>query len=88
MIHNLSSQWHLAVINAFDAWDVTTGSPGVIVGILDSGTEWTHSDLGIGSDTYQNIYLNPGEDVWTNPNDPTTGNGIDDDNNGLIDDWK
>jgi subtilisin family serine protease len=85
---DLSSQWHLSAINAFDAWDITTGSPDVIVGIFDTGTDWTHSDLGIGSDTYQNIYLNPGEDVWTDQNDPTTGNGIDDDNNGLIDDWK
>ncbi|MDR2805318.1 MAG: S8 family serine peptidase [Dysgonamonadaceae bacterium] len=85
---NLSSQWHLSKINVYDAWDITMGSPDVIVGILDSGTEWTHSDLGIGSDTYQNIYLNPGEDIWTNQNNPATGNGIDDDNNGFIDDWK
>jgi len=42
----------------------------------------------MGSNTYQNIRLNPGEDVWSNPNNPATGNGIDDDGNGLVDDWK
>jgi subtilisin family serine protease len=84
----LNSQWHLPVINAYKAWDITTGNSNVIVGILDSGTEWTHSDLGLGSNTYQNIHLNPGEDIWTNQNNPSTGNGIDDDNNGFIDDWK
>jgi subtilisin family serine protease len=83
-----TSQWYLPTINAFNAWDITTGSPDVIIAILDSGTEWTHSDLGLGADAYQSIYLNPGEDVWTNQDDPTTGNGIDDDDNGLIDDWK
>jgi hypothetical protein len=83
-----SSQWHLSPINAYQAWDVTTGQSNIIVSIIDSGTDWSHSDLGTGSDNYQNIYLNPGEDVWSNPNNPSTGNGIDDDNNGLIDDWK
>ena len=85
---NLNPQWHLPVINAYKAWDITTGKPNIIVAILDSGTDWMHPDLGLGSDTYQNIYLNQGEDIWTNPNNPTTGNGIDDDNNGFIDDWK
>ncbi|WP_343912604.1 S8 family peptidase [Aquimarina litoralis] len=86
-------QWGLeqvsdADIDAEDAWDITTGNSNVIVGILDSGTDWTHEDLGLGTDGYQNVYLNPGEDAWANPNDPTTGNGIDDDGNGFVDDWK
>ncbi|WP_108804426.1 S8 family peptidase [Aquimarina sp. Aq107] len=86
-------QWGLeqasdADIDAEDAWDITTGNSSVIVAILDSGTDWTHEDLGLGTDGYQNVYLNPGEDAWSNPNDPTTGNGIDDDGNGFIDDWK
>ena len=83
-----STQWHLNKINASGAWNIETGKPTVKVAVLDSGTDWTHNDLGLGNDSYQNIYLNSGEDSWANPNNPSTGNGIDDDGNGLIDDWK
>lgn len=95
----LNQQWALhntgqtggtidADIDAPEAWCLETGNASVIIGILDSGSDWTHEDLGLGFDPYQNIYLNPGEDEWIDPNDPTTGNGIDDDGNGFIDDWK
>lgn len=70
------------------AWDTQTGDPSIVVAILDSGTEFTHDDLGIGNDAYQNVWLNAGEDAWSDPNDPGTGNGVDDDGNGFIDDWK
>lgn len=81
-------QWYLNKINAYQTWDINTGDPNIIVAIIDSGTDWSHEDLGFGSDSYQNIYLNSGEDAWTDPNDPSTGNGADDDGNGYIDDWK
>lgn len=84
----LSSQWYLGRIRAFDAWDIVTGGSCVNIGVLDSGVDWSHNDLGLGGDTYQNIWLNPGEDTWTNPSNPSTGNGIDDDIDGLIDNWK
>lgn len=84
----LTNQWYLGRIKAFDAWDMTFGNPCISIGVLDSGTDWGHDDLGLGGDIYQNIWLNPGEDVWTNPNNPSTGNGIDDDSDGLIDNWK
>jgi len=83
-----ASQWHLPQVHAPDAWDLTSGAASVVVAVLDSGTEFTHDDLGSGSDGYQNVWLNAGEDAWSDPDDPTTGNGIDDDGNGFVDDWK
>jgi len=67
----ITSQWHLSKINAFQAWDICKGDTNVIVGIVDSGTDFDHPDL------QANIHLN-----W---NDPI--NNIDDDNNGYIDDF-
>ncbi len=83
-----SNQWYLSRINVFKAWDITMGNSNIIVGILDSGTDWKHNDLGLGKDVYQNINLKSEEDDWINNNNPNTGNKIDDDSNGLIDDWK
>jgi subtilisin family serine protease len=82
------SQWNMPIVQAEDAWDRNTGSASVVVAVLDSGTEFNHDDLGMGTDGYENIWLNPGEDAWSDPTDPSTGNGIDDDNNGYVDDWK
>lgn len=56
---------------ATGAWDVTTGSASLIIGIPDTGTYWLHPDLA------SRIWVNPGEI-------PT--NGVDDDGNGFIDD--
>ena len=76
-------------IDMHEAWNIETGlGSQILVAIIDSGIDWAHEDLGMGTDGYQNIYLNPGEDAWTDPNNPATGNGIDDDNNGYVDDWK
>ena len=64
-------QWGLTKIGAPAAWDVQTGSPTVTIAIVDSGIDRTHADL------QPNLWVNPGE---------VAGNGIDDDNNGLVDD--
>jgi subtilisin family serine protease len=71
-----------ADIDAPEAWDVEKGDINIVIAIVDKGIDWTHSDL------TANIWTNPGEDAWSNPNDSNTGNGVDDDGNGFIDDWK
>ncbi len=42
-------------IDAFGAWDTTTGSHTVAIGVIDTGIDYTHPDL------YLNIWLNQGE---------------------------
>ena len=71
-----------ADIDAPEAWDVQTGNISVLIGIIDTGVNYKHEDL------QNNIWINPGEDAWTNPDNPQTGNGVDDDGNGKVDDWK
>ncbi len=62
-----TNQWYLDKIQIYDAWEIETGKNHIIVAILDSGIEWTHEDLGLGNDFYQNIYLNSGESSWSDP---------------------
>lgn len=77
-----NSGLHGADINAPEAWEVTKGAEEVTIAIIDTGIAYSHPDLAA------NMWINPGEDPWSDPNDPTTGNRIDDDGNGRVDDWR
>jgi thermitase len=41
----LDLQWALTKVDASQAWDVTTGSPGITIAILDTGVDLDHPDL-------------------------------------------
>lgn len=77
----ISQQWALEKIKAFDAWDITQGSDTVLLAIIDTGIDYLHPDL------KNKIYKNPGEIGIDNNGKNKSSNGIDDDNNGFIDDY-
>jgi subtilisin family serine protease len=71
-----------ADIKATEAWEVTTGSKQILVGVIDTGVDYAHPDLA------GNYWFNPGETgVDANGVDKST-NGVDDDNNGYVDDFR
>lgn len=59
------------LIKADQAWDLSLGSSDVVVAVIDTGLDVNHRDL------IPNLWRNTGE---------TSGNGIDDDGNGYVDD--
>ncbi len=61
----------IRLIGADKVWHITQGSPEIVVAVLDTGLNTSHTDL-------QNI-------LWINQGE-TPDNGIDDDSNGYIDD--
>jgi subtilisin family serine protease len=65
-------QWNLSLVNAPSSWQHSTGSPNVIVAVLDSGIEYTHSDLASG--------------IWNN--DDSCSGGVDNDLNLFVDDCR
>jgi subtilisin family serine protease/uncharacterized protein YhfF len=75
----VAGRWGMpdADIDAPEAWSVTTGSDSVTVAVIDTGIDYTHPDLS------SQMWINPGENC---PGCRT--DGIDNDGNGYIDDWR
>lgn len=80
----LPKQWHYnndgsgtkwvegSDINLFEAWKVTAGDPSVIVAVTDHGVEYDHPDLA--------------GNMWVNEAELNGTPGVDDDDNGYVDD--
>ncbi len=59
-------------IDSPEAWEIGTGDLDVIVAVVDTGVDYTHRDLS--------------NNIWVNEAERNGISGIDDDNNGYIDD--
>jgi gliding motility-associated-like protein len=68
---NSTTLWHLDKIKARDAWDIEKGGKNILIAIVDDGIDTAHSEFQ--------------SSIWKNPNE-IANNGIDDDNNGYVDD--
>jgi hypothetical protein len=67
-----SAQYYLSNIRAYEAWGITQGSDDVIIAIVDSGVDTSHPDLA------PKLYINEADPV----------DGVDNDHNGYIDDYR
>ncbi len=68
----VTEQWYLERIDVPTAWQITQGTPDIILAIIDTGIDYQHPDL-------QTC-------LWTNSAELQGQPGVDDDGNGLIDD--
>lgn len=69
---SIGSQWHIASVKAYQAWNISKGDTNVVIGIIDSGIDIDHQDL-----------VN---DIKYNYADPI--DGIDNDGDGYIDNFR
>lgn len=66
-----NNQYYLDIIQAYDAWDIEQGDSNIVIGIVDTGFDFSHPDL-VNSVAYN--YLD-------------TIDGIDNDNDGFVDNY-
>jgi subtilisin family serine protease len=71
----IGNQWYLESINAYEAWDITTGNPQIRIAVLDSGVDSGHNDLSNGFDGYSNLNISDG---YCFPNNTTYSMPFDD----------
>lgn len=70
---SIGQQYYLTLIKAFDAWNITQGDTSIVIAMVDTGGSLTHPDIA------PNLFRN-----WAE----YPPNGIDDDGNGFIDDYR
>jgi subtilisin family serine protease len=61
-----------ADIDANEAWDISTDANEIVVAVIDTGINYTHPDLA--------------DNMWVNQTELSGTPGVDDDNNGYVDD--
>lgn len=76
----LDNQRHIDYLNLEAAWEIQTGDSSVVIGIIDGGITRDHEDL------KSNIAPNYGEIGTDGDGLDKATNGVDDDNNGYVDD--
>jgi subtilisin family serine protease len=84
-------QWHLDQaadhdIDAPEAWENETGREAVIAAVVDTGVRYGHKDLGgaaASPDNPAGVWGN----MWINAAERNGQASVDDDGNGLVDDW-
>ncbi|NIM57556.1 MAG: S8 family serine peptidase [Candidatus Aminicenantes bacterium] len=67
-------------LNILPAWEITTGSADTIVAVMDDGFFYSHEDI------KQNLWKNAGETGLDSDGNLKETNGLDDDQNGYVDD--
>ena len=67
-------------IDALEAQAITTGDPSTVVAVIDDGVDFSHPDLAA------RAWTNPGESGLDGNGGDQATNGIDDDDNGYVDD--
>lgn len=76
----IKEAWGLKKSDAARAWSLSKGSKDIVVAVIDTGIDVNHEDL------KKNLWNNPGETGKDALGRDKSTNGIDDDNNGFIDD--
>ncbi|NJS11369.1 MAG: S8 family serine peptidase [Microcoleus sp. CSU_2_2] len=75
-------EWGRDLIKAPEVWAQGLTGDGIVVAVIDSGIDYNHPDL------TGNIWSNNGENGVDATGRNKANNGIDDDNNGFVDDFR
>lgn len=77
---SVAANWGINETESWKAWNLSRGSRGIVVAIIDTGIDVRHPDL------VKNLWRNPGESGLDELGRDKASNGIDDDRNGYVDD--